>query len=98
MLDGKYTIMIDTPLGKKAGNVVLRTEGDKVYSHIDAPVIGKQEAEATADGDTFTAEGTFKLLLVGKIEYSLRGEVEGDNLHIALETSKGNFDIEGTRE
>ncbi len=97
MVDGTYTIQIDTPFGKKPGSVVLRTEGDKVISEIDAPLIGKQSTEAELDGDTFTTEGTFKLKLLGKVQYSLRGEVVGDNLTIYIDSSKGHYELAGVR-
>lgn len=97
MIDGSYSIQIDTPFGRKPGSVTLRTEGDTVLADIDAPVIGKQTTEGKVDGDTFTAEGTFKLKLVGKVTYSLRGEVTGDDLHIAINSSKGHFDLSGVR-
>ena len=97
MVDGTYTIHIDTPFGKKPGTVNLRTQGDTVFADIDAPVIGKQSTEGKVDGDTFTAEGTFKLRLVGKVTYSLRGEVSGDDLNIVIDSSKGNYELSGVR-
>ena len=98
MVDGRYTIYIDTPFGRKPGTVVLRTEGDSVFGHIDAPVIGEQETEAKLDGNTFETEGTFKIRFIGKVSYKLRGVVEGDKLTIVIESSKGNFELTGERE
>lgn len=97
MIDGTYTIQVDTPFGKKPGKVVLRTEGDVVHADIDAPVVGRQQAEGKVDGDTFTAKGTFKIMLMGKIAYSLRGEVKGDDISIVIDSSKGQFNLTGVR-
>jgi len=97
MVDGTYTIQIDTPFGRKPGTVVLRTKGDVVLADIDAPIIGKQSTQGKLAGDTFTAEGTFKLGLVGKIKYSLNGKVVGDDLTIDIDTSKGHFNLTGVR-
>lgn len=97
MLDGFYNMEMDTPLGLKKGTIALRTEGDKAYAHIDAPVIGKKEFECQADGDTFVFDGSFKALLVGSITFVARGEVEGDDIRVTLETNKGTFTVKGTR-
>ena len=97
MIDGTYNFDIDTPLGRKPGTLTMRTEGSAVFADIDAPVIGKQHVEGQAEGDSFTAEGTFKLLLVGKVTYSLRGKVVNDDLSIEINSSKGDLILTGTR-
>ena len=97
MIDGTYKIAVDVPFGRKEGTVVLRTEGDTVIADIDAPVIGQQRVEGHAEGDTFSAQGTGKLRIVGRIEYSLTGSVTGDDLHIDIDSSKGQFALDGVR-
>lgn len=97
MLDGTYKIKIDVPFGRKDGTVELSTNGDTVSAEIDAPIVGKQHMEGHAEGDTFTAEGSKKVKLMGKIDYTLKGEVSGDNLHIDISSNKGNFTLDGTR-
>ena len=97
MIDGTYKIDVDGPLGHKQGMVSMSTKGDVVYADIDMPIIGKQKTEGHVDGDTFTAEGVFKLGLLGKISYSLEGKVVGDDLSIAIDSSKGKFDLAGKR-
>ena len=98
MIDGTYEIEIDAPLGRKSGTVVLRTDGNTVIGDIDAPVIGKQHVEGGLEGENaFSAQGAFKLMLVGKIEYTLRGEVQGDVLTIVVKSNKGDFELSGNR-
>ncbi len=98
MIDGTYRIEIDSPVGRKPGTVVLRADGDKAIGRIDAPVIGKQCVEGQLEGENaFTASGKFKLFLVGAIDYSLRGEVDGDVVRISIKSSKGDFEIAGNR-
>ena len=97
MIDGTYGIEVDSPVGRKRGSVAIRTKGDVAIADINAPVIGKQRVEGRVSGDSFTAGGTFKLLLVGKVDYSLRGAVEGDNLRISIDSSKGAFEVTGKR-
>ena len=97
MIDGTYKIKVDVPFGRKDGTIVLRTEGDVVSADIDAPIVGKQHVEGHAEGDTFTAQGSGKIKIMGKIDYTLRGEVVGDKLHIIIESNQGQFSLEGVR-
>jgi len=97
MIDGTYKIKVDVPFGRKEGTVVLRTEGDVLYADIDAPLIGKQSVQGHVEGDTFTAQGSGKFKFVGQIDYTLKGEVSGDNLHINAQSSKGEIALNGVR-
>ena len=97
MIDGTYNIEFNTPLGRKNGTVVLRTEGDVVFADIDAPIIGKRHGEGRVDGNTFAAEGSEKIKLAGKINYNLKGEISGDDLYIDIQSNKGAFKLQGTR-
>ena len=97
MIDGTYNIKIDVPFGRKEGTIVLRTQGDTVFADIDAPLIGKAQVQGKSDGNTFTAEGSGKIKLVGKVDYTIKGEVSGDTLHLDIHSTKGDFKIEGMR-
>jgi len=97
MIDGTYKIMVDSPLGRKEGTIVLKAEGDVLYADVDAPVVGKQKMQGRVDGDTFTAQGSTKILFVGKINFTLNGEVSGDDLHVDIQSNKGDFKLEGVR-
>ena len=98
MVDGTYKVNIETPLGVKPAAIAIRSQGDKVFGEVDAPIIGKQRVEgALGPNDTFTARGTIRLMLAGKVDYSLRGQVKGDSLLVSLESNKGNVELAGTR-
>ena len=97
MIDGTYSIEVDSTLGRKRGTVSIHTEGDRAIADIDAPVIGKRRVEGRAEGDAFAASGTLKLKLMGEIAYTLQGRVVGDDLHITIDSDKGRFDLSGTR-
>lgn len=97
MIDGTYAFEIDTLLGHKDGTIVLRTEGDAVFIDIDAPIIGKRHGEGRVEGNTFIAQGSGKIKLIGKVDYTVKGEVSGDDLHADIQTSKGDLVLEGTR-
>jgi len=97
MIDGTYQVRINTPFGRKTGTVALRVAGDTVLADIDAPIVGKRQARGRLEGDEFTAEGAFKLKLMGNISFSLRGKVIGDHLSVVIDSNKGTFELAGTR-
>ncbi|MBQ9068936.1 MAG: hypothetical protein IJ131_07745 [Eggerthellaceae bacterium] len=98
MVDGTYEIKVDTSAGTNPGTVKLRTVGKKVQCEIDAPVVGKQRIDARIESEnSFSAQGTFRLMLVVKVEYALHGSVEGDTLHVAITSSKGDLNLVGNR-
>ena len=97
MIDGTYKIKIDVPFGRKDGTIALRTEGASLFADIDAPLIGEARVQGIANGNTFTAEGSGKVKLVGKVDYTIAGEVSGNELHLDIHTNKGDFKFEGVR-
>lgn len=97
MIDGTYKIEVDVPFGRKSGTVILHTQGDAAVADIDAPIVGKQHVEGRVEGDTFTAQGSGKIALVGAIDYTLNGEVSGDNLIINIQSNKGELQLRGIR-
>lgn len=97
MIDGTYKIKVDVPFGRKDGTIVLHSKGDVMTADIDAPIVGEQHVEGRAEGDTFTAQGSGKIKIMGRIDYTLRGEVVGDKLHIIIESNQGQFSLEGVR-
>lgn len=99
MIDGTYSIDIDTIIGNPQGEAVIRTEGETAHINIDVPVLGKQKAKGKVEGDdTITAQGSFVKFLLGKVKYNLRATVDGDTIFIAIKSNKGDFEFTGTRE
>ena len=97
MIDGTYKIVIEVLFSRKKGTVVLRTEGDDFFADIDAPFVGKQKMQGRAEGDKFTAKGSGKIAILGKVDYVMKGEVSGDDLYVDFKTNKGSLHLEGTR-
>ena len=97
MLDGKYAVEINTPFGRKSCTVDVNTQGEKVIADIDVPMLGRQKIEAHGEGDTFSAQGALKLMFIGEIDYSLSGEVVGDDLKVDIKSSRGEFNVKGVR-
>ena len=97
MVDGTYKIKVDVLFGPKEGTVVLHTQDGVLTADIDAPVVGKQHVKGKVEGDTFTAKGSGKVFLLGKIDFDISGEVSGDDLHLDIHSSKGDIKLDGIR-
>ena len=97
MLDGTYKIEVDVLFGRKDGSVSLKTDGDIVYIDIDAPVIGRQKIQGKVQGESFTAEGSKMVFLVGRIDYEIKGTVSGDNLHVEIKSNRADLELDGVR-
>ena len=98
MLDGMYDLNVDMPLGKKKGKVSITTQGDDVVLDLEAPLIGKQSITGKLQPPNgFTAGGSMRVKLVGKVDYTAEGKVEGDQLTGVIHSSKGDLTITGTR-
>ena len=97
MIDGTYFVEVDTPLGRKSGTVDLVTHGDVLEACVKAPIIGKQEATGTVDGDAFSAEGSLKIPFKGTLNYTITGEVNDDIVTAQFKSDKGNLTLIGAR-
>lgn len=97
MIDGNYMMQIDTLVGTQQSVATLKTEDDTVFVDIDAPVIGRRTSEGKIDGDTFLCEGAFDVELIGQVAYTMSGEIDGDNLKVAIVSNMGEFNFAGTR-
>lgn len=97
MIDGTYEVKAKTPLGKKAGTLVLVTSGDTCEADLTIKKKTKH-LEGTINGEEVTFVGKVKLPFpIGKVNYELVGTVEGDDLVGVCKTKKFSFDIHGTR-
>lgn len=97
MIDGTYDVKARTPLGAKAGKLVMATNGTTCDA--DLTIAGKtKRLTGTIDGEVVTFEGSVHLPFpIGNVKYVLSGTVEGDTLSGACRTKKFKFDVQGTR-
>lgn len=97
MIDGTYNVKARTPLGKKAGTLVLATDQNLCNAKLS---IGKKTKElvGTIEGEDVSFVGKVKLPFpFGKVNYMLVGSVDGDELSGVCHTKKFSFDVSGTR-
>lgn len=96
MIDGKYKVSIDSPMGVINGVIGLKTNGDSLSGYIEAMGTKNEFTGGKLIGNKCTFTGQIKTIL-GSIQYNVTGEVNGDVLDITANTNKGNFMIQGKR-
>ena len=97
MIEGKYDIIMKTPMGAKKGAVILHVNGDSLSGYLD--VLGNRNKfeNGTVNGDSCMFSGELKTA-VGKVAYVVEGCVDGDTLTAVSKTKKGDMQITGTRK
>jgi hypothetical protein len=96
MLDGKYEIIMKTPMGTKKGTVILRVDGDTIRGRLDIMGNSIMLENGTVNGNSFTFRGELKIPM-GKVAFLVEGSIDGDRLTAITKTKKGNMSITGKR-
>lgn len=96
MIDGKYEVNIDSPMGRIKGIIGLITNGENLSGYIEAMGSKNVFEGGKIVGNTCTFVGEIKTM-IGSINYTVTGKVIGDILDITANTNKGNFNIKGKK-
>lgn len=96
-VDGTYNIEQDTPMGKRAGKLTLKTDGGSLSG-----TFASEEGEnAIADGTVSGEEVAFSVEVttpMGKIALGFTGTVSGDDISGQVKAGDfGSFPYKGTR-
>ena len=96
MLEGKYLLKMETPIGEIKGNLQLYWQRNELCGILE--VMGNKNylsgGKAEENKCAFTGDLNTP---VGKITYQVLGILNGEKLDIYVETNKGRFKIDGTR-
>ena len=95
-VDGKYQVILKTPMGAKRGELTLKSEDGILTGSMIA--LGKDNAimPGTANDDEFQFSGELRTA-VGKLAYECSGKVEGNVITGTAQTKKGNLAMSGKR-
>lgn len=99
MLDGTYTVTASTPLGKKAGTLEISgASGAAPQVKLSVTGLRLQVSRVRANDATGTFElgGTIRHLL-GSMDFTCTGHVEGDALSARAVSDAATLEIRGTR-
>lgn len=97
MLEGKYELKFNTPMGDITGELELRMEKGELCGTL-AAMGGKNHFKGgKVEGNKCVFSGEFNTPM-GIINYNILGIAEGNKLNIYAETNKGRFKLEGTRK
>lgn len=95
MIDGKYAVVLKTPLGAKKGKLILKSEEDKLTGTMLALGSKEEIQNGKVSDNHFSFEGSFKTAL-GKLDYQAEGSYKNNSLLGVAKTKKGNFALKGT--
>ena len=96
MIEGKYNLKLNTPIGELTGILELKLVKWSLCGTLETMGTKNNFTGGTVEGNKCAFSGEFKTP-IGPITYEILGIVEGDNLDIYAETNKGRFKISGTR-
>ena len=96
MVDGKYNLKLNTPMGDITGLLELKTTNGVLCGVLDT--FGKKNTftGGKVEDNKCAFSGKFETPL-GEITYEILGIVDGDDINIYAETNKGRLKITGKR-
>ncbi len=97
MLSGTYDVAIDTPKAHKRGLFALKLENGSVTAELEIKDFDTTVFAGRCNDKELQFEGVCDFPTLGNITYSATGEVWGNSLSLAFDTSAGKVEIFGTR-
>lgn len=95
-MDGKYNILLNTPMGVERGVILFKTNGSALSGIINAKGVNNEFYGGKVSGNRFEFSGEIRMLMM-RIKYNATGTVEGNRLTGTVRTMYGNFSVSGTR-
>lgn len=97
-LDGKYDIIVRTPMGKQNYQLLFVTNGDGLSGQAFSPKVNRTEnfTDGTVEGDNFQFIVKVKGPM-GKMKLNFTGTLNGDKISGVVKTMLGNSPFEGIR-
>ncbi len=96
MLDGKYSISLNTPIGPINGNITLITAGENVSGILETMGMKNNFLGKKIDDSRCQFKGNFNSPL-GNIQYTADCVINGNNIELVANSNKGNFKLQGKR-
>ncbi len=96
MLDGKYNVNLNTPIGPIDGTISLNANGNNVQGIIEIMGMKSKFYGVKIANDKCEFNGNLDTPL-GKFNYDATCTVFNDNLELTAKTPQGNLKINGKR-
>ena len=91
MIDGKYSIVMQTPMGPVNGTLLLKTEGETLSGVLEA-----MGGRHPFSGEDCAFSSVFQTPL-GRLQLSVKGSVHGDVFRATARTQMGVINAMGKR-
>ncbi|MGL4107613.1 hypothetical protein [Clostridium sp. LP20] len=95
-MDGKYSIVLNTPMGNERGIILFRTKDNELSGVISAKGGNNPFYGGRISGNKFQFSGEMNILMM-RIQYTATGRVEGGKLTGIVRTRYGDFAVNGNR-
>jgi len=95
-IDGTYTIVVETPIGKQNNEMTLKSDGASLTGTVKSPFGTDTITDGTVNGDAFT----FKIQAttpMGKMDLEGQGTVSGERVSGQIKSMFGTSPFEGNR-
>jgi hypothetical protein len=95
-INGMYSIIIDTPMGKQQATLALKTDGNKLEGTADT-TMGKADFTGTANGNDIAWEISINSPM-GKLKLEFAGQISGDDISGQAKAGNlGSFPFKGKK-
>lgn len=96
MVEGRYKVMMNAPLGMRHGFLTIRSDADKVSGIFQILQHDNPIQNGRISGDNFSISG-FMVSPVRVIPYHMVGTVTGDVLEASVTEEFGSMRLTGSR-
>ncbi len=96
MIDGKYSVVMQTPMGPVKGTLILKTEEERLSGVLE--VMGGRHpfSGGSVNGEECAFSSVIQTPL-GKLQLSVKGNVHGDSFRATARTQMGVITAMGKR-
>lgn len=95
MIDGTYQFLLDTPMGKEKGTLVLTSNQNLLSGTIKLAGYEKR-IQGKVSGNHFEFSSSFQKL-VFHIQFHVSGAIQNNKLSALVKSNYGNMNIIGTK-
>lgn len=95
-MDGTYVTVVKTPIGEVKGKLSLVTTKTGLSGTIEAMGMKSSFSNGEVRGNECKFSGRIQTMM-GNIEYSATGRINGNKITVTANTNMGNFEFHGNR-
>ena len=95
-MNGRYNIVLNTPMGVERGILQLDVNGNFISGSINARGSNNPFSGGYINGNSINFSGELRISFM-KIQYSASCTIQNGNINGVVKTKYGNFKVSGTK-